>query len=81
MSSMHHHHQEQIQDWVKPPHHKGAWHSFHQPYRVLQYFLEYADKVNGVVFNTINIAIAALEAVEFQLKLSPMCASGSLINK
>ena len=38
--------------------------------------MEYADKVNGVVYNTLNIAIAAPESEDFQLKISPMCASG-----
>lgn len=64
-----------IQDWVKPPRHKGAWHTFHQPHRLLQYYLEYADKVNGIIFNTICIAIASQDSTEFEIKLSPMCAT------
>lgn len=70
------HDRNRVQDWVKPPHHKGAWHCYHEPYRLLQYFLEYADKVNGVVYNTLNIEVAAPESEQFQLKISPMCASG-----
>ena len=71
---------DRIQDWVKPPHYKGAWHTFHEPDRLLQFFLEYADNVNGIIHNTFNISIATPESEDFEILLSPMCASGKKIH-
>lgn len=65
-------------DWVKPPHYRSPWYTHHSLH-LLKYYLDYSDRINGYVAQTINISIVSPfdefdnpNLTNLQLNISPM---------
>jgi hypothetical protein len=65
-------------DWVKPPHYRSAWYTYHHE-NLLRYSLNYSDHVNGYIPQTINLTVVNenddFDSNNIQLDISPQCSS------